>query len=118
MRWFTSVGFAGLTALVLLAPLGTLVGCAVPYSVGSTAATAPVRTVVPAGIVQIDKMTGNVAAVIDASTLLTPEEKSKLQGNQVLNGIAYNPETKTFFITGKEWPKMFEVEFVTAPPEN
>lgn len=69
-------------------------------------------------IVQIDKMTGNVTAVIDASALLTEEEKSQLQGNQVLNGIAYNPETKTFFITGKEWPKMFEVEFIAAPPES
>ena len=69
-------------------------------------------------ILQIDKMNGNVTAVVDASALLTPEEKSGLQGNQVLNGIAYNPETKTFFITGKEWPKMFEVEFVAAPPEN
>jgi glutaminyl-peptide cyclotransferase len=28
----------------------------------------------------------------------------------VMNGIAYNPETKTFFLTGKNWPKMFEVK--------
>jgi glutamine cyclotransferase len=32
----------------------------------------------------------------------------------VLNGIAYNPETETFFITGKLWPRMFEVQFVPS----
>ena len=69
-------------------------------------------------IAVINKMDGTITGVIDASALLTAEEKGKLQGNQVLNGIAYNPETKTFFITGKEWPKMFEVEFVPAPVQN
>ena len=33
-------------------------------------------------------------------------------GSEVLNGIAYNPTTETFYITGKWWPKMFEVRFV------
>jgi len=28
----------------------------------------------------------------------------------VLNGIAYNPDTKTIFVTGKHWDKLFEVE--------
>jgi len=69
-------------------------------------------------IVQINKLDGTVTGVIDASSLLTPEEKAGLQRNQVLNGIAYNPETNTFFITGKEWPKMFEVEFVPAAPQE
>jgi glutamine cyclotransferase len=27
----------------------------------------------------------------------------------VLNGIAYNPKTKTIFVTGKNWDKMFEI---------
>jgi glutamine cyclotransferase len=30
----------------------------------------------------------------------------------VLNGIAYDPDADTFYITGKWWPKMFEVRFV------
>ena len=37
---------------------------------------------------------------------------SKLVKNkdaEVLNGIAYNPKTKTIFITGKNWDKMFEI---------
>ena len=29
-----------------------------------------------------------------------------------LNGIAYNPDRNSFFITGKWWPKLFEVRFV------
>lgn len=67
-------------------------------------------------IFKLDKFTGNVVALIDASSLLTEEERAGLTSNAVLNGIAYNPETETFFITGKFWSKMFEVVFV--PREN
>ena len=59
-------------------------------------------------ILRIDPETGRVAAAVDASGLLTPEEAARAE---VLNGIAYKPETKTFLITGKYWPKMFEVVF-------
>lgn len=62
-------------------------------------------------ILRIDPKDGRVTGVIDASGLLTPEEKRKAD---VLNGIAWNPRTKTFLITGKDWPKMFEVQFVPA----
>ena len=36
-------------------------------------------------------------------------------GAEVLNGIAYDPDADTFYITGKWWPKMFEVRFVEDP---
>ncbi len=62
-------------------------------------------------ILRIDPRDGRVTAVVDASGLLTPEERGK---TDVLNGIAWNPETRTFLITGKLWPKMFEVQFVPA----
>jgi glutaminyl-peptide cyclotransferase len=62
-------------------------------------------------IVRIEKKTGNVTAVIDASGLLTPEERL---GADVLNGIAHDPEKDSFLITGKLWPRLFEVRFV--PP--
>jgi glutaminyl-peptide cyclotransferase len=62
-------------------------------------------------ILRIDPKTGRVTGVIDASGLLTAEERRK---TDVLNGIAWNPKTKTFLITGKLWPKMFEVRFVPA----
>ncbi len=61
-------------------------------------------------IVRIDAATGEVTASIDASGLLTPQER--LAGAEVLNGIAWNPQGKFFYVTGKLWPKMFEVRFV------
>lgn len=60
-------------------------------------------------ILRIDPATGRVTAVIDASGLLSAQEQ---QQAEVLNGIAYDPAKKTFLITGKLWPKMFEVEIV------
>ena len=62
-------------------------------------------------IVRVEKDTGKVTAVIDASGLLTLTERL---GADVLNGIAYDPESGSFLITGKLWPKLFEVRFV--PP--
>ena len=64
-------------------------------------------------IFRIDKWTGEVTALIDASNLLTEAERADLPSGAVLNGIAYNPESETFFITGKLWPKLFEVVFTT-----
>lgn len=62
-------------------------------------------------IYRIDKTTGQVNAVIDAAGLLTPAEQGPAD---VLNGIAFKPETGTFLITGKLWPKLFEVRFVQS----
>jgi glutaminyl-peptide cyclotransferase len=62
-------------------------------------------------IVRIDPATGKVTAVIDASGLLSTDEA---RGVDVLNGIAYDASTKTFLITGKLWPTLFEVRFVPA----
>jgi glutamine cyclotransferase len=60
-------------------------------------------------IVRIDPASGQVSAVIDASGLLDAGERAHAD---VLNGIAYDPAKKTFLITGKLWPKLFEVVFV------
>ena len=59
-------------------------------------------------IVRIDPNSGDVTASIDARGLLSGEEATRAD---VLNGIAYNPDTKTFLLTGKLWPAVFEVEF-------
>jgi glutamine cyclotransferase len=64
-------------------------------------------------ILRIDPKDGRVTAVIDAAGLLTPEERQK---TDVLNGIAWDPQRKDFLITGKLWPKLFEVQFVPAGP--
>ena len=58
-------------------------------------------------IAKIDPKTGAVEAILDLKDL-----KSKVTQHpdlDVLNGIAYNPKTKTFFVTGKNWDKMFEI---------
>lgn len=60
-------------------------------------------------IVRMDPETGKVDAIIDASGLLSPQEVKMVD---VLNGIAYDPVSKTFWLTGKFWPKMFQVVFV------
>ena len=59
-------------------------------------------------ILVIDRSSGNVRAVVDASGLLTAEESETADA---LNGIAYLEESGTFLITGKLWPAMFEVTF-------
>ncbi|MCZ6806110.1 MAG: glutaminyl-peptide cyclotransferase [Deltaproteobacteria bacterium] len=46
---------------------------------------------------------------MDARGLLSREEANRAG---VLNGIAYKPDTKTFLLTGKLWPTVFEVEFI------
>lgn len=67
-------------------------------------------------ILRIDARTGEVTASLDASQLLTPEERRRAD---VLNGIAWDPERKLFLITGKYWPKLFAVALrpvgATAP---
>ncbi len=60
-------------------------------------------------IVRIDPKSGAVTATIDAANLLSPAER---YGTDVLNGIAHDPATDTFLITGKLWPKIFRVRFV------
>jgi glutamine cyclotransferase len=62
-------------------------------------------------ILRIDKTTGAVTGWIDATGLLPEEDQA---GADVLNGIVYVPESDTFLLTGKYWPKLFEVRFVPA----
>ncbi len=62
-------------------------------------------------IVAIDPRSGIVVAVIDASSL-RPAELSADDLDFVLNGMAYQPEAGRWFLTGKYWPVLYEVEFV------
>lgn len=62
-------------------------------------------------IVRVDKATGVVTAEIDAAGLV-PEGGRPLDAGAVLNGIAWDPATDTFYLTGKLWPTMFQVRFV------
>ncbi|MBU3822374.1 glutaminyl-peptide cyclotransferase [Flavobacteriaceae bacterium XHP0103] len=62
------------------------------------------------GVAIINPNNGAVIGVIDFSPL--KKLVTQHQGLDVLNGIAYNPKTKTIFVTGKRWDKLFEVEIV------
>lgn len=59
------------------------------------------------GVVVVNPKTGGVEGVID----FKPLRKLVTQHPEldVLNGIAYHPERKTIFVTGKNWDKLFEV---------
>lgn len=59
-------------------------------------------------ILRIDPVTGRVTAVWDASGLLDPAAREL--GAEVLNGIAWEPGRRIFHLTGKYWPRRFEVE--------
>jgi Glutamine cyclotransferase len=62
-------------------------------------------------ILRIDKASGRVTGLIVAFGLLTADERAALSLDEVLNGIAYDPENEVFFLTGKHWPKLFKVRF-------
>jgi len=61
-------------------------------------------------IARIDAKSGEVTAWIDASGLLDPSEAAAAE---VLNGIAEMASTGHLLVTGKLWPRVFEVEVVS-----
>ena len=58
-------------------------------------------------IVRINPQSGAVEEYLDCSGLLS--SNSRVGKEDVLNGIAYDPQTKRIFLTGKLWPKLFEI---------
>ncbi|MCL4111938.1 UNVERIFIED_CONTAM: hypothetical protein GTU68_043048, partial [Idotea baltica] len=64
-------------------------------------------------IVRIDPTTGVVTGIVDAVALQGPSLETP-QG-AVLNGIAWDASTQSFYVTGKLWPTMYRVNFVPAP---
>jgi len=61
-------------------------------------------------IARIDPKTGKVLAYIDLDGILPMNDWTS--NTDVLNGIAYDAATKRLFVTGKKWPKLFEIELV------
>ena len=62
------------------------------------------------GVAIINPTNGAIEGVVDFSPLKKQVKwHDKLD---VLNGIAFNPETETLFVTGKRWNKLFEVEII------
>ena len=65
-------------------------------------------------ILEIDAASGEVLTVVDASALAAQLDPPAAGTEAVLNGIAHDPDTDTFWLTGKLWPQMFQVRFVDA----
>ncbi len=61
-------------------------------------------------IAMIDPETGQVTGWIDLEGLLDPEDLGEAVGE--LNGIAYSEKDRRLFVTGKRWPRLFEIELV------
>ena len=59
-------------------------------------------------IARIDPQTGHVTGWIDLAGLLQPSDRR--QPVDVLNGIAYDTLTDRLFVTGKWWPRLFEID--------
>jgi glutamine cyclotransferase len=59
-------------------------------------------------IARINPANGQVVGWIDLTGLLSPEDHSS--SVDVLNGIAFDPVKSRLFVTGKLWPKLFEIK--------
>jgi glutaminyl-peptide cyclotransferase len=62
-------------------------------------------------VARIDPRSGAVKGWVDLAGLLTPEERLK---TDVLNGIAHDSKADRLFVTGKYWPKLFEIKIKPA----
>ena len=63
-------------------------------------------------IARISPKDGRVTGWIDLAGLLAPSERA---GIDVLNGIAYDAAGDRLFVTGKLWPRVFEIKVVQRP---
>ena len=64
-------------------------------------------------IVRIDPASGHVVGIIDLNGLL-PAGTVKDPNDDVLNGIAWDAANRRLFVTGKNWPSLFEIK-LTEP---
>jgi glutamine cyclotransferase len=66
-------------------------------------------------IARIDPLSGKVLGYVELANILPREDRS--QETDVLNGIAWDAANKRLFVTGKYWPRIYEIT-VTAPGRN
>jgi glutamine cyclotransferase len=67
-------------------------------------------------IIRIDPATGNVLGWIDLAGLYP--EKDRTPSADVMNGIAYDDQGDRIFITGKQWPFLYEIKLALSPRSN
>ena len=65
-------------------------------------------------IARIDPASGNVVGWIDLTDLGPKPEETADPANDVLNGIAWDAKGQRLFVTGKRWPKIYEIQ-LTGP---
>ena len=63
-------------------------------------------------IARIDPATGQVEGWIDATGILSDADRQGLRVD-VFNGIAYDPSKQRLFVTGKWWPKLYQIELTS-----
>ncbi|HEX8436581.1 glutaminyl-peptide cyclotransferase, partial [Archangium sp.] len=61
-------------------------------------------------IARIDPATGSVKGWIDLTGLLAPQDRHGKE--DVLNGIAYDAANNRLLVTGKRWPRLFQIRVV------
>lgn len=61
-------------------------------------------------IIRISPDDGHVIDWIDLTGLLPPDQK--INEESVLNGIAYDPDHGRLFVTGKQWPAVFQIQII------
>jgi glutamine cyclotransferase len=66
-------------------------------------------------IVRIDPSTGHIVGLVDLEGLLP--DRTGMTTDDVLNGIAWDPQGRRLFVTGKNWPNVFEIR-LTEPVEE
>jgi glutamine cyclotransferase len=66
-------------------------------------------------VARISPADGRVLGWVDLSGLLTDAEREQ---TDVLNGIAYDALGGRLFVTGKLWPKLFEIQIVPKDPKK
>jgi glutamine cyclotransferase len=59
-------------------------------------------------ILRINPATGAVVGVIDCTGIVAANDLTATM--DVFNGIAYDPQSKAIFVTGKNWPKIYQIE--------
>ncbi|SEP27010.1 glutaminyl-peptide cyclotransferase [Nitrosovibrio sp. Nv6] len=66
-------------------------------------------------IYEIDSTDGRVLRVIDCRAIVA--QSGRRDFHDMINGIAYSPSTETFYVTGKRWPRLFEI-FIPLHPHK
>ena len=63
----------------------------------------------------IDPVSGRVVAAVDAGPLVDDARQRASSDMDVLNGVAFDPDSATLWMTGKLWPRLYRVRIVEVP---